>query len=516
MKRAKILWADDEIDLLKPYILFLSEKGFEVVKVNNGRDAIELCSTQSFDIVFMDEHMPGISGLDAVSEISKQNPDIPIVMITKSEDEGIMEQAIGRKIADYLIKPVNPHQILLAIKKILDQKEIISEKSLKNYREEFGKLNDDINNCSTPDGWIDIYKRISAWDLSLDSSGNDAMVEILQMQKTDANTAFAKFVRSNYGDWFNPQISDKPLMSHNLFAEKVYPLLDSGEKVFFILVDNFRFDQWIAIKPLLTDFYQTTETLYYSILPTATQYARNAIFAGKTPLDISHTYPKLWKFEDDDLGKNLSEDELLTLQMREQGRGDKMSYRKINSNIEGERLLSEFASLEDNDLNVVVFNFIDILSHARNEQKMLQELVPNEAAYRSLTYAWFRHSPLLELMRKVAQKGYKVIFTTDHGTIRIKKPLKVIADKHINSNLRYKVGRNLTFDSRKVFDVSEPEKVGLPSQNLSSRYIFALNDSFFAYPNNYNNYISTYENSFQHGGVSLEEMIVPFVELTPK
>ena len=515
MKRAKILWADDEIDLLKPYVLFLNEKGYDVVEVNNGRDAIDLCHVQRFDIVFLDEHMPGISGLETVAEISKVYPDIPIVMITKSEDEGIMEKAIGKKIADYLIKPVNPHQILLVIKKILEKKEIITEANVENYRDDFAKLSDDINSCNSAQGWMSIYTRLVAWELELTNTSS-SMGDILRMQKVEANAEYAKFVKSNYKYWFESDMSDKPLLSQNIFEDKVLPLLDEGDKVFFILIDNFRLDQWIEIKPLLTDLFSIKDELYLSILPTATQYARNAIFSGKTPLQLAEQHPELWRYEDDEDGKNLSEKAFINIQMREKGRHESFSYHKINSNTEGEKLLSVFDQLECNDLNVLVFNFIDMLSHARTEQKMLQELVPNEAAYRSLTKAWFKHSPLLSLLKKISEGGYKVVFTTDHGTIRVKNPLKVIVEKSINSNPRYKVDRNLTYDAKKVFEVTYPESVGLPSPNLSSRYIFALSDSFFVYPNNSNHYVSFYGDSFQHGGVSMEEMIVPFAILTSK
>lgn len=515
MKRAKILWADDEIDLLKPYILFLNEKGFDVVEVNNGRDAIELCHTQRFDIVFLDEHMPGISGLETLVEINDAYPDIPIVMITKSEDEGIMEKAIGRKITDYLIKPVNPHQILLVIKKILDKQEIILEANVENYRGDFAKLANEIDNCTTAEGWKSIYKRLVAWEIDFAGS-NNPMNEILQMQKLEANAGFARYVRGNYENWFDDKQSESPLLSHNVFSDKVFPLLDDGEKVFLIIVDNFRLDQWESIKDMVSNYFTVKDELYFSILPTATQYARNAIFAGKTPLQISKQHSELWRYESDDDGKNISEESLIDIQLREKGRHERIAYHKINNNIEGEKILSDFGNLEANDLNVLVYNFIDILSHARTEQKMLQELVPNEAAYRSLTKAWFQHSPLLSLLKKISEKGYKVVFTTDHGTIRVRNPLKVIVERSVNSNPRYKVDRNLTYDTKKVFEIVQPEKVGLPSPNLSSRYIFALSDAFFVYPNNSNHYVSFYEDSFQHGGVSMEEMIVPLAVMTPK
>ncbi len=515
MIKATILWADDEIDLLKPYILFLKEKGYDVVGVNNGLEAIDRCFEESFDIVFLDEHMPGISGLQALTEINKSFPDLPIIMITKSEDEGIMEKAIGNKIADYLIKPVNPHQILLAIKKVLDRKEIIVEKNVENYSHQFSILGDRISNSDSASEWALLYKELISWELRFANSSNP-MNEVLQMQKQDANIRFARYIKSNYSSWFDDNCKEAPVLSHQIFNKMVFPEIDDGNKVFVLLVDNFRLDQWMSIKKNLLDYFSIKEDYYYSMLPTATQYARNSIFAGKLPADIEQQHPHLWRDESSDEGKNLSEEELFRYQLQDYSRDESFSYHKINSNAEGERLLSDFNLLEKNDLNIVVYNFIDILSHAKSEQKMLQELVPNDAAYRSLTSTWFEHSPLFSLLKMIASKGYKAIFTTDHGTIRVKNPLKVIADKSVNTNPRYKVGRNMTYESKKVFEIVEPKSVGLPSPNLSSRYIFALNDNFFTYPNNFNNYVSFYDNSYQHGGVSLEEMIVPFAILSPK
>lgn len=514
MKRAKILWADDEIELLKPYVLFLNEKGFDVVEVNSGLDAIDKCNEESFDLIFLDEHMPGISGLETLSIINQSFPDTPIVMITKSEDEGIMEKAIGRKIADYLIKPVNPHQILLSIKKILEKQDIIFETNIDSYRDEFNKLSEDINRCSSAEGWMSIYKRLVSWDIAF-TANKTSMNEVLQMQKSEANTSFGKFIKSNYSRWFNNP-SMAPTLSHNIFDQYVFPALDKGEKLFFILIDNFRLDQWMVVKELLSEIFTMKENLCFSILPTATQYARNAIFSGITPLQISKQYPHLWVGEEEDSGKNLEEEALIATQFATKGRKESFSYHKINSNTEGDKLVGEFHKLENNDLNIIVFNFIDMLSHARTELKMLQDLTPNEAAYRSLSKSWFQHSPLMSLFKLISQKKYKVLFTADHGTIRVRNPLKVIAERSINSNPRYKVGRNITYDSKKVFEITNPEQIGLPSPNLSTRYIFALNDNFFAFPNNFNQYVSLLENSFQHGGVSMEEMMVPIVQLETK
>ena len=516
MKRAKILWADDEIDLLKPYILFLEKKGFDVVPVNNGRDAVDQCQKEHFDVIFLDEHMPGISGLETLEILHSSHPEIPVVMITKSEDEGIMEKAIGRKITDYLIKPVNPHQILMALKKILDQKTLVSATNIESYREEFNQLSERINNCKTANDWAEMYKSLTLWGIEFSLSASP-MQEVLQMQHEEANSEFGKFIKHSYTDWFNSNSStNAPILSHQLMTKFLLPLLDQKKKVFFILIDNFRYDQWLVIKDVITEHFTYKEDNYYSILPTATQYARNALFAGMLPRDIATQMPDLWVNDTDDKGKNEHEEELLQHFMKSSARNEQFTYHKINSNTEGERVLSNFRQLEQYDLNVLVFNFIDILSHMRSESKMIKELAPNESAYRSLTKSWFAHSPLAELLKTIAHHGHHVVLTSDHGTVRVKKPEKVIAEKQINSNLRYKVGRHLTYNNRRVLEIDQPQEVGLPSPNISSRYIFALRDEFFVYPNNFNQVAATYNDTFQHGGVSMEEMIVPLITLSPK
>ena len=514
MKKAHILWADDEIDLLKPYILFLEEKGYGVEPVNNGRDAIEKCRESFYDIIFLDEHMPGLSGLETLSEISAFRPTVPVVMITKSEDEGIMTKAIGKKIADYLIKPVNPNQILMTIKKNLEKNEIISETNTINYREEFSRLSNEINNCRTAEDWGELYKKLVFWEIEF-AQLQHPMREMLSLQKSEANGEFGKFVKRNYEKWLQLPES-RPLLSHEVVKKRVFPVLDKGEKLFFILIDNFRFDQWQAVKNLVSEYFTYAEDTYFSILPTATHYARNAIFSGLMPLQIAKMFPQLWVNEDEDEGKNLSEEPLIRTLLERYRRKERFSYHKINTNAEGEKLLQNFSELEHNDLNVVVYNFIDMLSHARTESKMIRELAPDEAAYRSLTRSWFQHSPLFGLLKKISEKGYKAIFTTDHGTIRVRNAQKRVGEKNTNSNLRYKMGRNLSYDPKKVFDITQPENVGLPSPNISTRYVFALGNDFFVYPNNQNHFVQYYENTFQHGGISMEEMIVPLITLQAK
>jgi DNA-binding response OmpR family regulator len=514
MKNNKLLWADDEIDLLKPHILFLEDKGFEVVTVCSGQDAIDCCREHIFDLIFLDENMPGLSGLETLAIIKENNPVVPVVMITKSEDEGIMNQAIGSKIADYLIKPVNPSQILLSIKKNLHKNAIITQTTTSGYQQDFSKIGMQINDSFTTEDWKEVYKKLIYWELELEES-QTGMMDMLRMQKSEANRLFGKFIKNNYEKWI-AQPDKRPLMSPDVFKRKLFPLLDDDEKVFFILIDNFRLDQWREVKDMLSEFFTFNEDLYYAILPTATQYARNAIFSGLMPAQIEKMFPDLWVDEESEEGKNLNEAPLIKTQIERFRKKYTFSYNKLNESAQGDKLLQNFNQLDNTQLNVIVLNFVDMLSHARTESKMVRELASSEAAYRSLTRSWFKHSTTLELFRTISEKGRKVILTTDHGTIRVTDPVKVVGDKNTNTNLRYKLGKSLSYNPKEIFEISNPAAVGLPAPNISTKYIFALNESFFAYPNNYNYYASYYMNTFQHGGISMEEMLIPIITLEPK
>ena len=512
MTTGHLLWVDDEIEMLRAHIIFLEKKGYDVTTVNNGNDAIEECRKRNFDLVLLDEMMPGITGLETLQQIKEISPSTPIVMVTKSEEENIMDQAIGQKIADYLIKPVNPSQILLALKKNIHKKQIVTEVTQTGYRKEFQDIAMRIMDCSTLDDWKDIYRRLVRWELELSSADSD-MTEMLQMQKEEANNSFAKFVRKNYLSWVAPGTTQRPLMSPDIFKKCVFPAVNNGEKVFLVVIDNFRYDQWRTLAQDIGEMFDVNEDMYMSILPTATQYARNAIFSGLMPEQIESMFPDLWVDEDEEEGKNINEEPLVRTQIERYRRHDTFSYHKINDSAAAERLVERLGELTKNDINVVVLNFIDMLSHARTESKMVRELANNESAYRSITLSWFRHSVVGELIKALAQTDCTVILTTDHGSIRASKPIKIIGDRNTNTNLRYKLGKNLNCQSKEVFVVKNPHEAQLPAPNLSTSYVFATGNSFLAYPNNYNYYVSYYKDTFQHGGISMEEMLIPLVTL---
>ena len=510
----QILWADDEIELLKPYLIYLNDKGYHVTAVNSGQDAIDQVRDASFDIVFLDEQMPGLSGLETLEDIKAIRPELPVVMITKSEEENLMEQAIGQHIADYLIKPVNPTQILMCLKKHIHRREIVTEQTNKSYREEFSDIGYLIDTATTWDEFVAIHKMLTKWDLQL-AETDSGMLSILRDQHQQAEQAFRKFITRHYEAWF-AKPAERPMLSPDVMKKVVFPALDNGEKVFLVVVDNFRYDQWKSVQPLLGELFTVQdEQVYCSILPTATQYARNAIFAGLMPLQIQEMFPDLWVDEEEEEGKNLNEKELLLSLMERYRRKEGITYYKINESDFCEKITGQLKGLHT-PLNVAVVNFVDMLSHSRTDSKMMKELCPDEAAYRRLTLGWFEHSPLYGFLRKIAELGYKLILTTDHGTTRVQNPVQIIGDRNTNTNLRYKVGKSLTTQGKNTFEIVRPHEVGLPSPNVSSSYVFCTGQDFFAYPNNFNYYAQFYRDTFQHGGISMDEMLIPLVVMTPK
>ena len=512
----KILWADDEIDLLKPHIIYLEAKGYHLTAAKSGDQALDMLEENKFDLIFLDENMPGLSGLETLSIIKEKYTNIPVIMITKSEEESIMEEAIGSKIADYLIKPVNPNQILLSIKKNIDSNRLVEEKTTSNYQQEFRNISMKLSSNLNKEEWYDIFKKLTYWELELEKSGDNSVEQILEMQKAEANAQFFKFIKNNYKDWMNGE--NAPLMSHNILRKKVAPLMTDDKPTYMIVIDNLRYDQWKIIEPsVLEDFAIENEEIYTSILPTATQYARNAIFAGLLPSEIQKRHPNMWKDDGDEGGKNMYEEEFLLANLQMLGKGSsKVSYTKITNLDAGRKVVATVPNMKTNGLNVIVYNFVDMLSHARTDMKVIKELAEDDAAYRSLTASWFSHSPLKDIMKQIAKQGANVVITTDHGTINVNRPSRVIGDRDITSNLRYKQGRNLNYQKNDVFEMDKPLEYYLPIQNVSSKYIFAKEDMYFVYQNNYNQFVNLYKNTYQHGGISMEEMLIPIITLRTK
>ncbi|MGI8950425.1 MAG: response regulator [Chitinophagaceae bacterium] len=518
MSLGKILWVDDEIESLQSQKLFLEGKGYEVNTLTNGFDAIDFVKENNVDVVLLDETMPGITGLETLGKIKEVNSQISVVLITKNETENLMDDAIGSQITDYLIKPVNPNQVLLSLKKIIDNKRLVAEKTTTAYQQQFRNLFMALNSNPNYNEWMDIYKKLVYWELEMEKSDSPEMREVFQTQKQEANTEFFKFISKNYVQWMNSKSTDTPVMSHNLFKFKILPHIQKGTPTFFILIDNLRFDQWKAIQPLFAENFRILEEeTFYSILPTATQYCRNAIFAGQLPVEIEKSYAVEWKNDDEEGGKNLFEEEFFRGQLKRLKREDiKYSYTKITNNNDAQHFVNNVHNLLGNDLNIIIYNFVDMLSHARTEMEVLKELAGDEVSYRSITRSWFEHSPLNQALKRITDKKVNLILATDHGSVRVKTPHKVIGDKQTTTNLRYKHGRNLNYDARDVLVFKNPREAGLPVPNVNSSFIFAKEDGFLCYPNNYNHYVNYYKNTFQHGGVSLEEMIVPIVKMVSK
>lgn len=512
----QILWVDDEIELLKPHVLFLEKKSYRVATATNGTDAIAMVEQQRYDIVFLDENMPGLTGLETLNEIKQLRPNLPVVMITKSEEEYIMEEAIGSKIADYLIKPVNPNQILLSLKKNLDHTRLVSEKTTSNYQQEFRKIAMDLAMVNSFEEWADLYKKLVYWELELEGINDTGLIHILEGQKLEANGQFFKFIKRNYVDSLTD--SDGPTYSHTLFKNLVVPEISKASNgVLWIVIDNLRYDQYRVLEPFLNNhFRKEAEHTYYSILPTATQYARNAIFSGMMPLEMEKRHPNFWKNDTDEGGKNLHENDFLEAQLKRLGLPIQHAYYKISNLRTGKELADNYNKTKQNDLTTIVYNFVDMLSHAKTEMEVIKELAGDDKAYRSLTESWFKNSPLYEIIQKAQALGQKLVVTTDHGTINCKHPSKVIGDKNISANLRYKTGRSLSFDNKDVYAVKDPASIYLPSISFNAPFIFAKEDLFFAYPNNYNHFVKYYKNTYQHGGISLEEMIIPCAIYAPK
>jgi CheY-like chemotaxis protein len=511
----RILWVDDEIELLKSHVTFLQGKGYKVDTATNGADALSLVKGNKFDVLLLDESMPGRGGLETLVEIKEADPALPVVMITKNEEERLMDNAIGLKIDDYLLKPVSPLQIYSACKRILDAPRIQEERVSPDYIREFNELNS-LMQEGTWDAWLRVHKRLCAWDHEFDQFRRTGLESTHDDQRLKASHAFSDFVEKNYRNWV---ASDKrPPMSVDIFPRHIAPHLQAGEKVFFILIDCVRLDQWMVIEEFLTEQFDVQWDFYCSILPTATPYSRNAIFSGLFPDEISRRYPDKWlERSTEESSKNKYESFFLSEQMRKFRLDEtKLRYSKIFTAAEASDVKKKVSGLMNSPFVALVFNFVDILTHGRNQSEILQQLLPNEGAFRSLMRSWFSHSVLRDILTDLARAKVKVVLTTDHGSILGRKAALVYGRRDTSTNLRYKFGDNLKVDERQAIITRHPEEYRLPSESRTKNYVFAREYFYFVYPTNFRDYEKAYEGSFQHGGVSLEEMVLPCLTLTPR
>ncbi len=522
MADKKILWIDDEIELLRSHIIFLSEKGFDVDTVTNGEDAISSVKETGYDLIFLDEMMPGMGGLETLGQLKDINPNIPVVMVTKNEEETLMDDAIGGKIADYLTKPVNPSQILLVCKKILEGRKISGQQVAKDYLQDFTQISQSLMNNLDFEEWKEIYLKLVNWDLELDVHPEIGLRQTLNDQWKEANKEFSKFVEKNYKNWIN-NLDDSytPPLSPQIVNKNVLPYLDNTKTaVFFFVIDCLRVDQWLVMEKHLLDYFKIDKEYYYAILPTATPYARNSLFSGLFPSEIEKYYPDLWQSgNDDEKSMNKYEKELLQLLLdrKKIKLRNELKYIKIIDPEVGRNFEQNITSYKNNHFTAIVVNFLDMIAHGRSDSDILKEIAPDEPAYRSLTNSWFTHSSLLATFKALAKmKNVKIIITTDHGSIRSLRGAKVLGDKEASTNLRFKYGRNLKVDEKHAVYIKNAEEYKLPKRGVTINYIIAKEDFYFVYPTDYHKYLTYYKDTFQHGGISLEEMILPIITMEPK
>lgn len=519
MSKGNILWIDDEIELLKPHIILLEQRGFKVDQASNGEDGIELVKRGQYDLIFLDETMIGMTGLDTLPILKDIDPGVKIVMVTKNEAESVMEEAIGKKIDDYLTKPVNPAQIIAACKKFLETRRIQSEKLSQDYFQGFNEISRRLFEPLEWEDWTDIYEKLVGWSMELDANPDLGYEDTLRDQWRECNSEFSKFVEKNYGDWIEGY-TGSPLMSNGVVEHSVFPKLDNGKPTFFFVVDCMRFDQWLTFEELLRPYYSFSKEFYSSILPTATPYARNAIFAGLYPSEIRNRYPDYWLDEtnNEEHKLNAYEKELLWEQIKRKKiklKGN-MHYIKIHDTDFGKKIETNIQNNLKNHLTAIVINAVDMIAHSRSDYPILKEIAPDESAYRSLSKSWFMHSSLFGMLKTLANHDVNIVITTDHGSIRCMRGVKVIGDRNTSTCLRYKFGKNVKAESKHAMFIKKPEEYKLPSSSMTINNIIAKEDYYFVYPTEFHHYLQRYRDSFQHGGISLEEMIIPIIHLERK
>jgi CheY-like chemotaxis protein len=511
MRTLKILWVDDEIELLKPFVIFLEERGYTVCPVSNGTDAVMKVLNEKFDLVLLDEMMPGMDGLATLQEIKKINSALPVVMVTKSEEEGLMDKAIARQITDYLIKPINPNQIILAVKKIFQADEIRQNQIGEEYSRFVTKLNQRLFDAPDWKDWAEIYSQICSWDVQIDQINDPALAHTHFLEKHNCNGEFTNYIAENYKKWLHSD--ERPVMSFDAVAEHMVPLFSENVPIYLVVLDCMRFDQYYAIEPFLKELFNVDLKAYYSILPTATPYSRNSLFSGLLPIDIAKHFPDFWvESPDADNSRNRNEHQLIDAHLQDQGvyLDPSSKYVKIFNIEEGNYVLRKIDSYAKEKLTILVYNFLDLLAHHRSKDQILLETIPNEEALRAFTRHWFAHSSLYEALKLIAKQDAIVILTTDHGSIKVNRATQAVGDRDTTVTVRYKEGRNLTCNDRHALYAKRPEEFGLPSRNLVDNFIFAKDDYYFVYPNSYHVYQKQYNGTFQHGGISMEEMILPF------
>lgn len=523
MGKRRILWIDDEINSFGSLVNLL-EDDYEVVTAASGADGLEQFDAATFDLVILDEQMPGMDGIQVLRELKERKQSIPVIMLTQSEDNKMAKAAVGLGIDEFKSKPAKAIDLMTSIQRLLDQKAMMTDQMRQACNSLYMRVTGGIGDCRTFADWAELYRQIVEKEVAAEEMSASDIAELYAQIRKEADAAFSKFVMANYENWFSAKPSDtKPdVFSHQILSKVVKPLLAAGEKVALVVIDNFRLDQWVLFQKFLEPEYNINTDLYCSILPTATQFSRNAIFAGKMPQLIKKETPQYWlDYAEKEESLNGSERELLSFYFSRQWPNKKCSYYKVGlGENSGENYLEKFGGYKDNDLNAVVFSFVDALSHTASVSSVNRKLLGTDASYRSVTLSWLKHDVIKPILDKMAANGYKIILTTDHGTIKAAKPVDVTGTGDINSNMRYKLDKNIVIKDKatlkKVLDIGKPANVGLPTRNPSDRFIFATNDDFFVYPNNRNDFVNQFQGSFQHGGISLEEMVLPLVTLTKK